>query len=156
MAIGLTSTEFGSSAVEVEGAGVEVGCECSMVVADLSAASAKVSVEDGAQDDNTNATTMPHGLNQPVFIELHSPSLKSLQLYTRPEQFGKHRLLQTFMRTVQIQFLCCYPGMPQQLGHGVDTANRLGIEQHPGRESMPHTVRMALVLWYPRPRCQHH
>ena len=73
MADGLTGTEVGSSAVGIGGTEEEVGCGYAMVGIDLSAASTKVSVEDGAHDHNTNATTNPHGRKHFVFTELQNP-----------------------------------------------------------------------------------
>ena len=65
---GLNGTEVCFYAVGVGGTEDGVGCCGTVVLADLSAVSAAVSVADGAQDANTIATTNPHGRRRLVII----------------------------------------------------------------------------------------
>ena len=64
----MNGTEVGFCAVGVGGTEDGVGCWGTVVLADLSALSAAVSVADGAQDANTIATTNPHGRSEFVLI----------------------------------------------------------------------------------------
>ena len=65
---GFNGTEVGFCAVGVGGTEDGVGCCGTVVLADLSAVSAAVSVADGAQEASTIATTNPHGRKQFVLI----------------------------------------------------------------------------------------